>query len=59
MKNNIKNGLVDLYKIYWRTYYKEFNEMFKFLAKFEFPSNYPALKKFIIEILSTLANSDI
>lgn len=33
--------------------------MFKFLAKYEFPANYPSLKNFIIEILSTLANSDI
>jgi hypothetical protein len=43
MKDNIKNGLVSLYQIHWRAYYKQFNQTFKFLARYEFPSNYPTL----------------
>lgn len=58
-KNQIKNGIVELYKQFWSGFSKEFNQMFKFLAKYEFPSNYPSLKSFIIEILSSLAKSDI
>jgi hypothetical protein len=56
---NIKDGLVELYKSNWEIFYKEFNQIFKFLAKYEFPSNYQSLKNFILLILKTLSNCDI
>jgi|688.fasta_scaffold808168_1 hypothetical protein len=56
---NIKDGLVELYKSNWEIFYKEFNQIFKFLAKYEFPSNYQSLKNFILLILTTLSNCDI
>ena len=58
-KEQIKNSLIELYKKFWKGYYKEFNQMFKFLSRYEFPNSYPSLKSFILEILSTLAKSDI
>lgn len=50
---------MELYKANWENYYKEFNQIFKFLAKHEFPTNYEALKNFMLQILGSLANSDI
>lgn len=59
LKIMIRNGLVELYKIYWEQYYKLFNQIFQYIARLDFPTNYQSLYEFIIQVLHTLASYDL
>lgn len=43
IKEEIKAKLLEIYKQNWKAFYKDFNEIFKYLARQDFPNNYPSL----------------
>lgn len=36
-----------MYQVNWAQYYKLFNQIFKFVSRKDYPSNYPQLHSFI------------
>lgn len=43
----------------WQQFYKDFNDIFKFLARHDFPINYGALQNFVLEVLGTVGKLDM
>lgn len=59
IKGQVKEQLLLIYRDNWSKYYKEFNEIFKFLSRKDFPAQYVSLHAFLKHVLSTLANLSI
>ena len=59
IKIQIKEHLINIYREQWSKYYREFNEIFKFLSRKDFPTQYIGLHSFVKHILTTLANLTI
>lgn len=59
IKEEVREELIGIYRNSWKLYYKQFNQIFKYLARQDFPNNYELLNKFVGEILLSLVSIDI
>lgn len=58
MKNEVKNKLILLYQNFWKAYHQQFNDIFKVIAKEDYPSKYASLKEMIISMLTFLSQAN-
>jgi hypothetical protein len=55
----VKEELVVLYKDNCKLHHKQLNEIFRYLARLEFPNNYPLLLGFVVEVMTSLAGREV
>lgn len=56
IKETIKMRLISMYEDCWQIFHKQFNDIFKVIAKDDYPTKYPALKQFILSLLNFLSS---